>query len=93
MHPDEFNRLVSIFESFNESVEASVTGSDYPSGSVDAQPQPRYWKNMAAYGPYLDQLRKRPEYKQQLDRSRLERLWLRLHNRLRRLGKGLFSQN
>lgn len=93
MHPDEFNRLVSIFKSFNESVEASVAGRDYPSGGVDAQPQPRYWKNMADYGPYLDQLRKRPEYKQQLDRSRLERLWLRLHNRLRRLGEGLFSQN
>ena len=72
VHPEVFSKLKSIFEAFNKSVESSVRGADYPTGRVAAQPKSIFWKEVNAYVPYLDQLRKRPEYERFLNENHSE---------------------
>ncbi|MCP5113850.1 MAG: sulfatase-like hydrolase/transferase [bacterium] len=62
-HPEVARRLRDALQAWNTSVEASVTGKDYPEGSVDpSEPEPRFWMTMSEYEPYFDEWRKRPEY-------------------------------
>jgi len=65
-HPEVFAKLKAAYESFNESVEASVAGKDYPEGKVGPQPERRFWMDEDAYRPYFDEWRNRPEYKSRL---------------------------
>ena len=54
---------IAAYEAWNGTVEDSVAGKDYPSGSVDPdQPERRFWLEDPAYQDYLDEFWKRPEY-------------------------------
>jgi arylsulfatase A-like enzyme len=68
--PEVFKRLRSAFASWNESVETSFAGKDYPEGRVEPpDPKPISWTESPAYRPYLDQWRKRPEYRRSSSRA------------------------
>ena len=61
-------RLQETLESWNQSVEGSVAGRDYPEGTVDAsEPEPRFWMAVKEYQPYFEEWRKRPEYASRLE--------------------------
>lgn len=70
MKPAIVKRLRQSFLAFNQSVEASVAGKDYPSGKVNpGEPAPRFWTEMDAYKPYFDAWKDRPEYRGRLGRK------------------------
>ncbi len=49
-----FDRMKSIFFKWNEGVDASISGKDYPEGRVrDGEPKPRQWKNDERYWQFL----------------------------------------
>ena len=55
------------FLAWHASVERSVAGGDYAEGRVRPdEPQSRPWSEDPRYAPYLDDFRKRPEYRQLL---------------------------
>ena len=57
------SRLRAALLRWNQSVEASFAGKDYPEGSVDpSEPAPRMWMETPEYQPYLDDWKDRPEY-------------------------------
>jgi len=65
--PKVARRLRAAFQRWNQSVEASVAGHDYPEGSVSpSEPQPRFWTAVKEYQPYFEAWKKRPEYKSRL---------------------------
>lgn len=65
--PEVARRLRSELRRWNESVEASVAGRDYPGGAVwPAEPKPRFWTAVKEYEPYFEAWKKRPEYKSRL---------------------------
>ncbi len=69
-HADVDARLREEFLSWNESVEASIAGHDYPEGKVvPADPEPRSWHEMPEYREYLKTWKERPEYKSWLKRQ------------------------
>ena len=56
---------------WNETVEASFAGRDYPEGQVSpADPEPQPWYDTHAYQPYLPAWQDRWEYKSYLERQR-----------------------
>ncbi len=62
-NPEVANRMKAEYEAWNETVEASVAGKDYPGGTLDPnQPERRFWHSDPAYAPFLKELMKRPEY-------------------------------
>ena len=66
-YPGVAKRLRKVFEEWNASVQASVDGKDYPSGTVDAPQPPRmFWTDLDAYRPYFREWRNRPEYQGRL---------------------------
>ena len=61
--PEVAARLAQELTAWSNSVDASALGQDYPSKAIDpSESQPRVWMQMPEYAPYVDQLRKRPEY-------------------------------
>jgi arylsulfatase A-like enzyme len=51
--PEVAERLKKAYATWNDSVEASVAGKDYPEGKVDPnQPARRFWRDDPAYAPY-----------------------------------------
>jgi len=63
--PEVFGRMRAAFLQWNESVEASVAGRDYPEGRVsEKEPKSRNWMTSPEYAPYLAELLQRPEFKQ-----------------------------
>jgi len=64
-HPDLFQRMRRSLDQWNESVDASVAGKDYPEGRVNPSElvKPRSWKTAPEYQPYLPRLLRRPEYR------------------------------
>ncbi|MFT7638969.1 MAG: hypothetical protein ACI9G1_000696, partial [Pirellulaceae bacterium] len=55
--PEIAQRLKVAYLAWNETVEASVVGKDYPQGKVDPnQPARRFWRDDEAYAPYLKEL-------------------------------------
>jgi arylsulfatase A-like enzyme len=63
--PDVMQQMQDAFAAWNESVEASIAGRDYPEGKVDPADriEPRSWTRVPAYQPYLDAWLRRPEYR------------------------------
>ncbi len=62
--PETFNRLRTTLLAWNQSVENSIAGKDYPEGRVrDGEPGTRRWNDAPEYQPYLAELYQRPEYK------------------------------
>ena len=65
--PEIAKRMRSRLRQSVKSIAASVTGSDYPEGTVNSPQPPRiFWTEVEAYKPYFEQWRKRPEYKSRL---------------------------
>lgn len=65
--PERFERMKKQLLDWNDSVEASFAGKDYPEGKVTpADPEPISWHQVPAYQPYLSQWKDRWEYKSQL---------------------------
>jgi arylsulfatase A-like enzyme len=61
--PEVGRRMREELIRWNESVQASVAGKDYPEGKVSAtEPPSRDWTTAPEYQPYLPEWRKRPEY-------------------------------
>ena len=53
--PDVAGRLKAAFQNWNQQVEASVAGLDYPEGQVvGGNTEPKQWSSSDEYKPYLD---------------------------------------
>ncbi len=62
--PELAARLRTALLRWNESVQASVAGKDYPEGRVSSkEPPSRDWMTAPEYAPYLQELQARPEYR------------------------------
>ncbi len=62
--PDIFEQMKRHWLAWNDSVDASFAGRDYPEGSVNtSEPEPRKWSETSEYEPYLDRFRGRWEYR------------------------------
>ena len=62
--PEIGRRLQQALIAWNESVNASVEGKDYPEGKVYAsEPPSRDWTTSPEYQKYLPEWQKRPEYR------------------------------
>ncbi|NDC76275.1 MAG: N-acetylgalactosamine 6-sulfate sulfatase [Chitinophagia bacterium] len=57
-------RLVEAFQQWSLSVDRSHSGHDYPGGLRQADPPARSWFESGEYAPWMEMLRKRPEYRQ-----------------------------
>ena len=69
--PDVFARLKQQLLAWNESVEASFAGRDYPAGRVaPPDPEPQAWYDTPAYQPYLPAWKDRWEFKPYMDRQK-----------------------
>jgi arylsulfatase A-like enzyme len=64
--PEVFARLKAGFLAWNNAVEASIAGKDYPEGKVrEGEPESHHWKDDPAYQPHLERFLKRPEFSKQ----------------------------
>lgn len=67
--PQRLAKMRAAFLAWNESVEQSFAGHDYPEGRVQpADPAPRHWYEAEEYQPYLPAWRDRWEVKSYLHR-------------------------
>ena len=65
--PDVAARMVQFFTTWNQTVEASMVGKDYPEGRVNPNQPPRlFWWELSVYKPYFQDWLKRPEYGERL---------------------------
>lgn len=53
-YPDEFDKMIETFMEFNQSVEMSIAGLDYPEKQVTDSSRRHFWMNDPRYKPYLD---------------------------------------
>jgi arylsulfatase A-like enzyme len=68
--PEVSKRLKQALLTWNESVQASVAGRDYPERKVHAsEPPTRAWMNAPEYQKFLPQWRDRPEYNAAITKS------------------------
>lgn len=68
--PDVTKRLREALIAWNESVNASVAGKDYPEGKVDpSEPPSRDWVTAPEYASYLAAWKERPEFRQALTKG------------------------
>ncbi|MFZ5831057.1 MAG: sulfatase [Planctomycetota bacterium] len=68
--PVRFEQMKKELLGWNESVDASVAGKDYPAGEVvPPDPQPMFWTEHPSYQPYLSEWRERWEYQSTIDRE------------------------
>lgn len=69
--PEVAAAMQAEYDSWNATVEMSLSGSDYPERVVTPdQPESRMWHDDPAYAPYLDTLGNRPEFGAWLKRAR-----------------------
>ncbi|MCP4310315.1 MAG: sulfatase-like hydrolase/transferase [Bacteroidetes bacterium] len=68
--PGVARRMIREFNSWNKSVEASISGSDYPGGLTEPNGYRVFWNTLPAYEPYFEQWKDRPEYKGTLNKSK-----------------------
>ena len=57
------DRMIQEFTNWNQSVEASVKGDDYPNGLLEPNGYNVHWNTIMEYRPYFKQWQNRPEYK------------------------------
>jgi len=57
------NSMIKEFTKWNQSVERSIEGKDYPKGLMEPNGYNVQWNTLQAYKPYFEQWKKRPEYK------------------------------
>ena len=56
-------RMIKEFTKWNQSVEVSIKGEDYPNGLMEPNGYNVHWNTLQEYRPYFKQWRERPEYK------------------------------
>lgn len=57
-------RMISQMQTWNDSIERSIAGKDYPEGEVfPPDPGPTTWTVLPEYAPYLEGWKDRPEFK------------------------------
>tara|TARA_R110002049_G_scaffold72490_6_gene187462 strand:- start:181098 stop:182570 length:1473 start_codon:yes stop_codon:yes gene_type:complete len=65
--PGIARRLKKQLLAWNDSVEASIQGKDYPEGRVDpSEPESKFWMEVKEYEPYFDEWKNRWEYASRL---------------------------
>ena len=68
--PADATRLRAALDEWNESVEESATGNDYPADDFDPEEsKPKWWMTQDGYAPYVDEWRSRPEYARYIERE------------------------
>jgi arylsulfatase A-like enzyme len=69
--PEIAERMRNALLAWNQTVEASAAGQDYPEGKVvPADPEPRFWTELPEYQRYLPEWQKRWEYRSAIERAR-----------------------
>jgi hypothetical protein len=58
--------MIEYFTKWNQSVEESVVGKDYPNGLLEPNGKNVFWYSLPEYEPYFEQWKLRPEYKEAL---------------------------
>ena len=56
-------QMIEKFTEWNQSVEESVEGKDYPNGLLEPNGYRVFWNTLPEYKPYFTQWKNRPEYK------------------------------
>jgi arylsulfatase A-like enzyme len=70
-YPEVFEDMISEFQEWSATVDASVQGRDYPEGKVsEDHPESHFWMEDPRYEPYLDEWVKKPEYERYIRRIR-----------------------
>jgi len=64
--PDVAQRMIEAFKTWNESVEASYAGDDYPEAfDPQSEPQRRKWSESEEYAPHLERFQQHRDQHQQ----------------------------
>jgi arylsulfatase A-like enzyme len=66
MEKEIAGQMIEKFTAWNQSVEASVAGKDYPNGLLEPNGKNVLWNTMPEYQHYLELWKNRPEYKSTL---------------------------
>lgn len=69
-YPELFARMVDTYQRWDQTVENSIEGLDYPEKVVTDSSREHTWMEDPRYQPYLDEWEKRWEYKERIERSR-----------------------
>lgn len=69
--PEVFSRMKRELVAWNQTVDASFVGADYPAGKVSPpDPESIFWYDAPQYAPHLAQWKDRWEFKQYIDGQR-----------------------
>ena len=68
--PMVFEKMKMEFKKWNQSVELSMLGKDYPEGKVLENPKSHFWMKDDRYQPFLEEWSKRPEYRDRILRGK-----------------------
>ena len=68
--PVLFEQMKMEFTKWNQTVELSMSGKDYPEGKVLENPKSHFWMNDDRYQPFLEEWSKRPEYRSRILRGK-----------------------
>jgi len=63
-------RMIKYFTEWNQSVEKSLVGNDYPGGLLEPNGFNVQWNSLPDYKPYFEQWKDRPEYREVLKKER-----------------------
>jgi len=63
---EKAKQMINAFEVWNESVEASIKGNDYPEGLLEPNGFNVFWNTLQDYKPYFEQWKNRQEYYDEL---------------------------
>ena len=69
-YPEMYESMISTYEKWDQTVNNSIKGLDYPEGVVTDSSRDHTWMKDPRYQPYLDEWAKRWEYKERIERSR-----------------------
>jgi len=61
--PETAKRMIEAFTTWNQSVESSIEGKDFPDGLAEPDPPSVMWMDLPEYAPYFEEWKDRPEYK------------------------------
>ena len=68
--PMVFEKMKMEFKKWNQTVELSMLGKDYPEGKVLENPKSHFWMKDDRYRPFLEEWSKRPEYRDRILRGK-----------------------
>ena len=69
-NPMVFEKMKMEFKKWNQTVELSMLGKDYPEGKVLENPKSHFWMKDDRYQPFLEEWSKRPEYRDRILRGK-----------------------